>query len=141
MKRPSIIQLFFAKTWLWNCAFWVCPIIIGLIFLIPLYSSLEGYGDFVKAIFSGAILGFFCSYFPLSILAKILMKINGAPFHDGDMVHILAGKHRGKIVRVYKIWEERKEVRVDIGEQAKKDVEDVYSYTEVCRESSAKHIA
>ena len=69
------------------------------------------------------------------------MKINGAPFHNGDMVHILVGKHRGKIARVYEIWEERKEVRVDIGEQAKKDVEDVYSYTEVCRESSAKHIA
>ncbi len=104
MKKPSSIQIFFAKTWLWSLAFWVCPVIIGVIILIPIYSNLQGFLDFAKAITSAAVGGFVFSYFPLFILAQILMKINGAPFCQGDMVHILAGKHRGKIACVYDVW-------------------------------------
>jgi len=65
-------------------------------------------------------------------------KINGAPFHDGDLVRILVGPHRDYIVRVYSVWTERNQVRVEIDEQSVKDVKDVFMLTEVCREKVAK---
>lgn len=133
MKKPSAIQIFLANTRLWGIAFWVCPIVLGVIFLLPIYSDLEGYKDFIKAIAAGAAFGFLCTYFPLFFLGRILMKINGSPFHVGDMVHIMAGKHKGQIARVYEVWKARNSVRVELGEQAMNDIDDVYSYMDICR--------
>ncbi len=141
MKKPSSIQIFFAKTWLWSLAFWVCPVIIGVIILMPFYSNLQGFSDFVLAIASAAVFGFFCTQIPLFSLSQIRMKINGAPFRQGDTVHILAGKHKGETACVYDVWKDRNQIRVDLGDQAKEDVKDVYSYLEVCRKSSDEHIA
>jgi len=61
-------------------------------------------------------------------------KINGSPFHEGDLVHILVGPHRDRVGRIYEMWPSRNQVRVEIGDQAKKDVTDVFSYNEICRE-------
>ena len=53
----------------------------------------------------------------------------------GDRVQILAGPHRDRVFRVYEVWDERCQVRVDLDEEAKKEFTDVFSYTQVCRES------
>ena len=49
-------------------------------------------------------------------------------------VLILAGSHRGRLVRVYEVWSERGQVRVDLDEQAKRDFQDIFSFLEVCRD-------
>ena len=68
------------------------------------------------------------------IVARIGSRINGAPWSEGDLVQILIGKHRGHVGRIYEIWPSRDQVRVEINEQTKSDVTDVYFFNEVCRE-------
>lgn len=64
-------------------------------------------------------------------------KINGSPFHEGDLVHVLVGPYRDRVGRIYEMWPSRNQVRVEIDEQAKKDVTDVFGYNEaVCRWTS-----
>lgn len=58
---------------------------------------------------------------------------NGAPYRTGDRVQILSRPHRGRVVTIYEIWDERNQVRVDLGPEAKKRVTDVFAYVEVCR--------
>ncbi len=64
-------------------------------------------------------------------------RFNGAPFNDGDMVHVLVGPYRDQVGRVYEMWPSRNQLRVDLGEQAEQDVTDVFVYNEVCRERDA----
>ena len=59
---------------------------------------------------------------------------NGAPFQEGDRVRVLIGPHRDEIACVYTVWEERNQVRVDIGKQARREYKDVFGYAQVCRE-------
>ena len=64
-------------------------------------------------------------------------KLNGSPFREGDVVRILVAPHRDRVTRVYTMWRERNQVRVDLGEVAQKDVTDVFGYNEICRERDA----
>lgn len=128
-----MLQYFFAKPWLWFFMFWVCPVIIASFLIIMDPSDPKGIIDYIKTIFAAAAVGFIFSYFPSFVFTRILMKINGSPYHEGDRVHILVGQHKGKIARVYSIWDERQSVRVHVDEQARRDVKDVFSYLEVCR--------
>lgn len=60
-------------------------------------------------------------------------QLNGAPYKIGDRVHILVGEHRDRVLTVYEVWESRDQVRVDLGEDAKRATKDVYAYSEICR--------
>jgi hypothetical protein len=64
-------------------------------------------------------------------------KLNGAPFHVGDPVRILMGPHRNRVTRIYEIWKERGQVRVELDQQARESVKDVFEFTQVCRENAA----
>lgn len=55
--------------------------------------------------------------------------IQGYPFQNGDKVYILVGQHAGTTSRIYEIWPQRSQVRVDLGEKMKANVEDVFCYT------------
>jgi hypothetical protein len=59
---------------------------------------------------------------------------NGAPYQVGDYIRVLSRRYRGRVVRVYELWAERQQVRVELGEAARERVEDMFSYFEVCRE-------
>lgn len=59
---------------------------------------------------------------------------NGAPYVVGDSVRVLARRQRGRVTRVYAVWAERNQVRLELGEIAMERVGDVFSYVEVCRE-------
>ena len=61
---------------------------------------------------------------------------NGAPYRVGDYVRVVARRQRGQVARVYEVWAERNQVRLELGEVARERVEDVFSYLEVCRESN-----
>lgn len=67
------------------------------------------------------------------ILQTVGSRVNGAPWCEGDLVYVLVGKNRGHSGRIYEIWSERGQIRVDLSEQAKTDVTDVYFFNEVCR--------
>ncbi len=44
-------------------------------------------------------------------------QLNGAPYQPGDLVEILVGPNRGRIVRVQESLDGRGTVKVDLGEQ------------------------
>ena len=67
-------------------------------------------------------------------LAVIAGKLNGAPFHESETVRILRGPYRDRVVNIYELWPSRQQVRVWLDEQHKKNVTDVFSYHEVCRD-------
>lgn len=80
------------------------------------------------------ILSLPCGFIVLVPLFRLGAKLNGAPFHAGDRVRILVGAHRDRIVQIYEVWEERGQVRVELDEQSRQKVKDVFSFTQVCRE-------
>jgi transcription antitermination factor NusG len=63
---------------------------------------------------------------------------NGGPFHKGDTVRILVGPHEGRVSRVYEEWKERNQVKVDLGAELSRKVEDVFSFIELKRERGAE---
>lgn len=97
--------------------------------VVSVYSILR----FVISLASFTILGGIVGYlFFLVIIVKIAYKINGAPFHVGDTVHILVGPYRGREVRVYDVWPTRGQVRVELGEYEEKEIKDVFGWYEIC---------
>lgn len=64
-------------------------------------------------------------------------KLNGAPYQVGDPVRILVGPHRNRLTRIYEVWKERRQVRVELDQQARESVKDVFEFTQVCREDAA----
>lgn len=68
-----------------------------------------------------------------AFLARIAAWLQGWPFKVGDDVIILSGKHKNTQAKVYEIWAERGQVRVDLGDDLKKAVEDVFCAVAVCR--------
>lgn len=61
----------------------------------------------------------------LSPFYKLNEKLNGGPFDEGDEVIVLAGKHKGKITRVYSKWQGMS-VRIELGETEKENFKDVF---------------
>lgn len=88
-------------------------------------------------ILAGAI-GFLCGVLAGSVVLPPVCwwrgRVNGAPFHVGDQVRVLLGPYRDEVRVVYAVWDERGEVRLDFGPQAKEEFADVYSYLEICRD-------
>lgn len=58
---------------------------------------------------------------------------NGAPYEPGDVVLILVGPHRGTVTGVWDVWPSRNQIRLDLGDEAREKVVDVFCYTEVLR--------
>jgi hypothetical protein len=66
---------------------------------------------------------------------------NGAPYRAGDHVRVLSRRQRGRVARVYEVWAERNEVRLELGEAARQRVQDVFSYFQVNRAQPAEQAA
>lgn len=67
------------------------------------------------------------------LLSHLAARIQGWPFEVGEEIVILTGKHKNTNTKIYEIWEERGQVRVDLGEKQKMEVKDVFCAVEVCR--------
>ncbi|MBN1788395.1 MAG: hypothetical protein JW806_08370 [Sedimentisphaerales bacterium] len=128
--KPSKLQILFAKRWPWGIAFWICPLLIGTGFATYLYTSK---GGLISAVLTGAVVGVSISYFSLHSFYLLRAKINGAPFYKDDTVYILIGEYQGQVAKVYEVWNDRKDVCVDLGEQAKNELKDIFSFNEICR--------
>jgi hypothetical protein len=85
----------------------------------------------------GAVLGAFPGGMFLGIVLQWIERRNGAPFREGDEVVILSKRYPGRVTRVYDVWEERHQVRVGLDETSRKEVTDVFSFTDLCRRRTA----
>jgi hypothetical protein len=85
----------------------------------------------------GALLGAFPGGIFLGIVLRWIERRNGAPFRKGDEVVILSKRHPGRVARVYDVWAARHEVRVELDETARKEVTDVFPFTDICRRRAA----
>jgi hypothetical protein len=144
---PTLTQRFFAQGWPWRITLlaggigmvaWTAPV------LFPAYhSSILGIVWFVCLMIVAGVLGVIVAgvvggMFILGPLYRWWATKNGAPYRVGDEVLILAGAHRGRSARVYEAWSDRGEVRVELGENERRDVTDVFSNVEVCRHSAVE---
>ena len=145
MKKASIINYAFARDWPAKAYFgaWV---ILGIVTVVLVCEpSPEMFKDWRFGVFFIVSLLvaplFFAALslisapgviFPLYCLGRWLA---GGPFQVGDRVRILIGPHRERVVEVYEVWESRCEVRVRLDAKAEKEVRDVFSFTQVFRES------
>lgn len=67
------------------------------------------------------------------ILGRVAARIQGWPLGLGEEVVILTGEHRNTVAKVHEVWHERGQVRVDLGQELRVAVRDVFGAVEVCR--------
>jgi hypothetical protein len=84
---------------------------------------------------------FFGILFIWPITFRIARALQGAPFRIGDHVWILVGKHKGTLTRVYEVWNERGQVRVELGADDHEAVTDVFCVVAICRDRVADSLA
>jgi hypothetical protein len=144
VMKPSRTQYIFARNWPLK-ACWLAVTIVSVsvaasvcqpnkaFFHDWIYTSL-----FLVSVLLAPILGFFLSlpftWLVIDPLYNFRATLNGAPFRPGDRIRILVGPCRGQVVRVYDVWDSRKQVRVALDEYTAH--EGVFSFTQVCREST-----
>jgi hypothetical protein len=144
--KPSPMQHIFAKDWPTKAYLSLLGIISIVVSIFafgrgsfPAISVLSDW-HFLLLILLCSPLVFFgllrATSFVLNPVYDLGAKLNGAPFHVGDSVRILVGPYRGRVVRIYSVWHERRQICVDLGEQAKNDSTDTFLFTKVCRESA-----
>ncbi len=144
---PSRAQYFLAQPWLpraWRVAVALACIVIAvrgtgmtpaaLTEGLPLLLLL---GIVALAALLGHFLALLLGWFVFGPLYYARGLKNGASFRAGDRVRVLTGAHRDRVVRVYEVWESRDQVRVELGEQARRDATDVFSPHQICRERDA----
>jgi hypothetical protein len=131
--RRYPIRRFFARTWLWVASFMLLS--VGLTVLVLFLGTLHHSGGLLLTA-GAATFSVVITHTVLRGAMYILVWLNGGPFRTGDTVQILVGPHQGKITCVYKEWKERNQVRVDLGDEAQRKVEDVFSYVELKKASS-----
>ena len=66
-------------------------------------------------------------------IGRVVLKLQGWPFHTGEIVEVLTGAHEGTIAEIYEVWESRAEVRLSIGKEEREQVNDVFSAINVVR--------
>lgn len=112
---------------------WTAPVLFaayrgtirGMIWSVLLLIVATLLGLIITGIVGGALL--------LEPLYRWRALKNGAPFKVGDTVMILAGPRCGRVARVYDVWPERGQVRVELSESERLTVKDVFSDFAVCR--------
>ncbi len=126
--KPTLLQKFFARDSVWVIGF----LAVGVFVVIALIPHRERWMDVFLWTFLGAPIGFAISWMVLLTLKRLRIRVNGGPFHNGDVVQVIAGKYAGRIATVCEEWPGRNQVRVDLGEVLH-DVDDVFSYLQLVR--------
>jgi hypothetical protein len=75
------------------------------------------------------------------VAGRVAGALQGAPFHVGDPVWVLVGKYKDTLTRVYEVWDERGQVRVELGAKEREDVTDVFCIVAICRDRSTGSLA
>jgi hypothetical protein len=142
------VQRFIAEDWPIRLWMGIVPVAVPAAvcwYLAPLPWLVSHWLNLV--VFTGVLLlawgvGWFAAIIPGWLLLGPLYYTqewrNGAPYRVGDYVRVLVRRHRGRVVRVYDLWAERHQVRVELGDEERERVTDVFSYVEVCREPNPR---
>jgi hypothetical protein len=80
------------------------------------------------ALLIGFGIAFVFSWLILSPLYRDRLQKNGGPYQIGDLVEILHGPHRGKVVRVYSLGQGYS-VSVELGDKEKESGKDIFAGT------------
>lgn len=144
--KPNKLQYLFAQSDPMKVCLTAGPILCAVYVLRAIEPSLDMMKDFMTILL---LVGVVLLSLPLGWFGAILILAflfgpiyydqglrNGAPFHPGDHVRILAGPHRDRIVRVYSYWQ-GDSVRVELGEEEKNNYSDVFSPYQLMREEDA----
>jgi hypothetical protein len=93
--------------------------------------------SFLGSVLLGTLLGppsgLLSAWFILGPIYQWRATVNGAPYHIGDNVYVIRGPNSGRVFSVYEVWPGRSQVRLDLGEDKREKVTDVFSETEVVR--------
>jgi len=100
------------------------------------------FGILVLGLLFGFFLAIFAGWFLLGPLYYDRSVKNGEPFHEGDTVQILVGKHRDRVLRESKAgdiasWAGAHRIIVDLGETTHADKENIFKSYQLVRVSSA----
>ena len=136
------MQYFYAKNWPMKIWFTVIPslfLIFALYFCEPttaLFNDWRNLMHFIFIILITLLLGFFSSFlFGWFVLGPLYYNRglkNGGPFQEGDVVKIITGPYRDKVVNVYSSWQ-GDSVRVMLGQSEKEKFQDIFSSTQLIR--------
>ena len=140
VRKPTLLQRFFASKWplrLWLTTF-TAAVVWGV------FSSAEfsllwfedwklialGVLMLVLTIPLGVFLGIYFGAILLGLAFHVRGIANGGPFRVGDIVQIIAGKFRGRVVTVYDLWQGNT-FRVRLSDAGAEKFEDIFSPTDV----------
>ena len=151
--KPTRAQYFFAINWPLRVVFLILlvgvPLCCAYVIARPLvhvYAPLSEIWNLLRLVFYvivALLLSFLSALVAVSFLIGILWPLiepfyksrcakNGAPFHVGDHVRILAGRHKDRVVKVYSTWRDDS-VRVELGEKEKEKFKDIFSFIELLK--------
>jgi hypothetical protein len=145
MRKPSLIQLFFAREWpmyAWLGAGSVAATVFWVWACQPSWAALADW-HVVLALVLGMVLAPVLGFF-VAVLAFVFLVVpiyqfrgalNGAPFKKGDRVQILIGPHRGTVTTVYST-SQGDSVRVVLGQDEENKYKDIFLPTQLLREVS-----
>ncbi|QIF03527.1 KOW motif domain-containing protein [Roseimicrobium sp. ORNL1] len=143
--KPALHNRLLAYTWEFSISMGIASA-IGFMLLIFHHEGALIWDWFVigmillTAVPTAGIGYFFGAIYIWMILGHVAARIQGAPFSKGDEVMVLSGKHKGRVTRIYQVWEPRGQIRLELGEEAKKAVTDVVCIVTVtrtrCKESA-----
>lgn len=143
--KPTRIQYFYAQGWPLKIWLTLSPLVFGAVAVRTCEPSLATLKNW-RLLFSligifliWAMLGFFVGLVLGSIILPPLYHYrairNGGPFKPGDVVQILVGPHRGRVVRVHSLQEHS--VQVELGKQAREGFDSVFTPEQLLREMEA----
>ena len=146
--KPSRMQYIFARDWP-KKAYFILAALLGIWAAInhcqPSWVVFSDWQYALLFIFSIVVAPVFtyyvsltCAWLVLGPMYRLRAKLNGAPFLAGDRVRILAGPHRDCVVPIYAVRGERGQVCVELPVRAKSEENDVFFFTQICRESACK---
>ncbi|QEG33595.1 hypothetical protein [Bythopirellula goksoeyrii] len=152
MKKPSPIHYFVANEW--PSKLWLMVIPLGFVLWVvrscwPLLLRPSGWPDpllFIGCCLLAALLGYFVGILiGWPILGPFYYSRslkNGEPFQQGEMVHVLVGPFRDRVVRVLDSfdiapWAGAHRIRVDLGTETKDD-ENIFSSIQILRVSNSQ---
>lgn len=139
--EPSRIHYLFAEEWpalIWLGSGCVIGMVRAAVLCQPTPGLLgDGWG--VLAFLAALILGFLVGYLGAVLLGMVVLGFlycdrgvrNGEPFRKGDVVRILVGPHRDRIVRVLDAFNiadyaGAHRIRVELGEDVGQEDEDLF---------------
>jgi hypothetical protein len=145
--REPEVQRLIADSWPARLWMGVVPFAApaAVLWITNLWAWLQSHGlnmlPLIALLFLAWVVGWFGAIIPGWLLLGPMYHAqglsNGAPYRVGDLVRVPARRHRNRVARVYEVWAERDQVRLELDDNQRERVKDVFSYFEVCRQPNS----